>query len=176
MSLESRFSEEERVLLTVTPSLIGSSMAFAEGSGLGTIKELFANVKTFIGGSKKYPDNEIIVGALPNLEDSKEAMAKAKDMREKMMARLKHNGIDSHKKLKKQLVTDCKAINVLLAEKSNAQETAEYKAWAMSVAENVAIAAKEGGFLGIGGERISVGEKELFAEVAEALGTKSRLT
>ncbi len=176
MSFNSRFTAEEQQLLTSTPSLIGSAMAFAEGSGLGTIKELFANVKTFIGGAKKFPDNEIIVGVLPNLEDRKDAMDKAKVMRENMMTRLKQNGIDSHEKLQKQLVKDCNTINALLAEKSTPHERAEYKAWAMSVAENVAKAAKEGGFIGIGGERISVGEKELLAEVAEALGTKSQLT
>jgi hypothetical protein len=176
MSLESRFTDEEQQLLTSTPSLIGSSMAFAEGSGLGTIKELFANAKTYIGGAKQFPNNEIIVGVLPNLEDRKDAMAKAKEMREKMMNRLKQNEIDSHEKLKTQLLNDCKAINTLLSEKSSLEEAEDYKEWAMSVAENVAKAAKEGGFLGIGGERISVGEKELFAEVAEALGTNSKLT
>ena len=35
--------------------------------------------------------------------------------------------------------------------------------------------AKEGGFLGIGGTRISDGEKEAFAEIASALGTNSNL-
>ena len=45
----------------------------------------------------------------------------------------------------------------------------------MGVAANVAKAAKEGGFLGIGGTRISEGEKEAFAQIAEALGTQSTL-
>ncbi len=175
MSLETRFSEEELLLLTSTPSLIGSAMAFAEGSGLGTIKELFATAKTFIGGAKAFPDNEIIVGILPNLEDRKEAMAQAKEFRQNSMERLKQNGIDSHEKLHAQLIKDCNAVAALLTEKSNSQEASEYKEWAMSVAENVAKAAKEGGFLGIGGERISTGEKEFFAEVAQALGTTSQL-
>ena len=170
MSLDSRFSEQEQLLLTSTPSLIGSAMAFAEGSGLGTIKELYVNAKTFIGGAKAFPDNEIVVGVLPNLEDRKEAMAKAKEFREKSMQRLKDKGIDSHEKLQQQLIEDCKAVAALLTEKANPQEATEYKEWAMSVAENVAKAAKEGGFLGIGGERISAGEKEIFAEIGQALG------
>lgn len=175
MSVETRFSEEEQLLLTNTPSLIGSAMAFVEGSGLGTIKELFANAKTFIGGAKAFPDNEIIVGILPNLEDRKEAMAKAKNFREKSMARLKEKGIDSHEKLQQQLIADCKAVSVLLTDKATAEEATEYKEWAMSVAENVAKAAKEGGFLGIGGVRISDSEKQIFADIAQALGTSSSL-
>jgi hypothetical protein len=175
MSLDTRFSEEELLLLTSTPSLIGSAMAFAEGSGLGTIKELFANAKTFIGGAKVFPENEIIVGILPNLEDRKEAMANAKKFREKSMERLKEKGIDSHEKLNAQLISDCEAVTALLTEKATPQEATEYKEWAMSVAENVAKAAKEGGFLGIGGERISSGEKEIFAKISQALGTPSQL-
>ncbi len=175
MSLDTRFTEEEQLLLTSTPSLIGSAMAFAEGSGLGTIKELFANAKTFIGGAKVFPENEIIVGVLPNLEDRKEAMAKAKEFREKSMERLKEKGIDSHEKLNAQLISDCEAVSALLTEKATPQEATEYKEWAMSVAENVAKAAKEGGFLGIGGERISGGEKEVFSKIAQALGTASQL-
>ena len=176
MAVETRFSEEEQLLLTNTPSLIGSAMAFAEGSGLGTIKELFANAKTFIGGAKSFPDNEIIVGILPNLEDRKEAMAKAKDFREKSMARLKEKGIDSHEKLQQQLLTDCTAVSALLSEKATEAEANEYKEWAMSVAENVARAAKEGGFLGIGGVRVSDGEKLVFNDIAQALGTSSQLS
>lgn len=176
MTVETRFSEQEQLLLTSTPSLIGSAMAFAEGSGLGTIKELFANAKTFIGGAKVFPDNEIIVGILPNLEDRKEAMAKAKDFREKSMERLKEMGIDSHEKLQQQLIADCEAVTTLLGEKATEQEATEYKEWAMSVAENVAKAAKEGGFLGIGGERISAGEKQAFADISQALGAPSQLS
>ncbi len=176
MPLDTRFSKEEQLLLSSTPTLIGSVMAFAEGSGLGTIKELFANAKTFIGGAKAFPDNEIIVGVLPNLEDRKEAMAKAKEFREKSMERLKEKGIDSHEKLNDQLIIDCKTVSALLAEKASPQEATEYKEWAMSVAENVAKAAKEGGFLGMGGVRISEGEKEAFSKIAQALGTASQLS
>lgn len=175
MSIDTRFTEQEQLLLTTTPSLIGSAMAFAEGSGLGTIKELFANAKTYINGAKVFPDNEIIVGILPNLEDRKEAMAKAKDFREKSMAKLKEKGIDSHEKLQEQLLIDCKAVTTLLKEKATESESSEYKEWAVSIAENVAKAAKEGGFLGIGGERISEGEKQAFADITKALETTAKI-
>jgi hypothetical protein len=46
----------------------------------------------------------------------------------------------------------------------------------MSIAENVAKAAKEGGILGFGGTRISAAEKEAFAQIAEAIGTTSSLS
>ena len=175
MSLKNRFTEEEIFLLSTTPTQIGTVMAFAEGSGLGTIKELYANSKAFIAGLKEYPDNEIITGILPNVTDFKESMGKAKAMREKALSRLKESGIKSNEDLRAQLIKDSKAVSQILAEKASADEAREYKEWAMHIAENVAKAAKEGGFLGIGGTRISEGEVEAFTQIAEALGAETRL-
>ncbi len=175
MSIEERFTEDEIFLLTNTPTLIGSVMAFAEGSGLGTIKELFASSKSFTDGVKEYPDNEIITGILPALGDVKDTMDRAREMREKSLARLKDRQIDSSKKLKDQLLEDSKKIATILKEKATPKEEQEYKEWAMAIASNVAKAAKEGGFLGFGGTQISEGEKQAFAEIAAALGADSQL-
>ena len=176
MSLETRFTEEEIFLLSTTPMQIGTVMAFSEGSGLGTVKEMFASSKTFINGVKEYPNNEIITGVLPTVSDLKEAMSQSKEMRQKAVARLKEQGIDSSEKLRQQLIEDGQAVAKILTEKATNDEANEYKEWAMSIATNVANAAKEGGFLGIGGTRISDGEKQAFAEIADALGATSRLT
>ena len=45
----------------------------------------------------------------------------------------------------------------------------------MEIAEKVTKVAKEGGFLGIGGTRVSDGEKEAFAQIADALGIQTDL-
>ncbi|NOQ65182.1 MAG: hypothetical protein GQ582_11785 [Methyloprofundus sp.] len=175
MSFEQRFTEQEQLLLSSAPVMIGSSMAFAESSGLATVKELMASAKTYMDGLKAYPNNEIIQGVLPNLEDHKEAIADAKKFREKTTARIKEKGIDSQEKMRALLLADTSAINTLLIEKATVEEAAEYKEWIMLVATNVAKAAKEGGFLGFGGERISAAEKVLFAELAQVLGMSSVL-
>ena len=175
MSLENRFTEEEIFLLTNTPTLIGTVMAFAEGSGLGTIKEMMTSSKTYIKGVKEYPDNEIITGILPALGNIKEAMSKAKEMREKSIARLKEQQINSSEKLRQQLIRDSREVARILKEKASPKEAQEYRDWSMTIAENVAKAAREGGILGIGGTRVSDGEKQAFAEIAEALGAQRYL-
>ena len=175
MSFEQRFTEKERLLLASAPVMIGSSMAFSESSGLATVKELMASAKTYMDGLKAYPHNEIIQGVLPNLENRKEAMADAKEFREQTTERIKEKGIDSAAKMRALLLADTSAINTLLIEKATVEEAAEFKEWIMLVAANVAKAAKEGGFLGFGGERISEGEKALFAELAQILGVSSIL-
>jgi hypothetical protein len=52
------------------------------------------------------------------------------------------------------------------------QDADEYKRWVMSVAQKVAEASKEGGFLGFGGKRVSEEEKTSLREIAEAIGYK----
>ena len=176
MSFENRFTEDEIFLLTTTPTQIGTVMAFAEeGSGLGTIKEIFASSKSFINGLKEYPDNEIITGILPSVSNLKEAMGQSKEMRTKAVSRLKELNVNSSDQLRAQLIADCKAVVSILDEKASPEEAREYKEWAMSIAENVAKAAKEGGFLGMGGTRVSSGEKAAFAQIADALGINTNL-
>ena len=150
-------------------------MAFAESSGLATVKELMESAKSYMAGLKAYPNNQIIQGILPNLEDRKDAMAQAKEFRDKTLARLKEKEVDSPEKIRALLLEDSQTINALLKEKASPEEAAEYKQWAMSVAANVAKAAKEGGVLGFGGERVSEGEKTLFAELGRVLETDTRL-
>lgn len=176
MSFEERFTEEEVFLLSTTPTQIGTVMVFAEGSGLGTVKEMYASSKSFANGLKAYPNNEIIIGVLPNMEDLKGSLGKAKEMRNKAIARLKEKGIKTSEDLRAQLIKDSRKVATILEQKASAEEASEYKEWAMSIAENVAKAAKEGGFLGIGGTRVSDSEIEAFAQIAHAMGTSSRLT
>ena len=55
-------------------------------------------------------------------------------------------------------------------EAKSPSEGAAYRAWLLSVATNVSQAAKEGGFLGIGGTPVSTEEREALAQLAQALG------
>jgi hypothetical protein len=49
------------------------------------------------------------------------------------------------------------------------QDAAALKAWLPSISQNVAEAAKEGGFLGFGGVRISDAEKAALADINKTL-------
>jgi hypothetical protein len=54
--------------------------------------------------------------------------------------------------------------------KADPQEAREFKTWLRSISQEVAEAAKEGGFLGIGGVRVSEAEQAALREISEALG------
>jgi hypothetical protein len=62
------------------------------------------------------------------------------------------------------------AIGIVEA-KATAAETDSYKAFVMRVAQAVASAHKEGGFLGIGGKQVSDAENQALDETSAALGT-----
>jgi hypothetical protein len=63
-----------------------------------------------------------------------------------------------------------KAMSILEAT-ATPEETDAYKKFVMTVAQAVAGAHKEGGFLGVGGTRISEAENQALDEISAALGT-----
>ena len=58
----------------------------------------------------------------------------------------------------------------ILEAKSTPAETDAYKVFVMTVAQAVASAHKEGGFLGIGGKQVSDAENQALDEISSALG------
>lgn len=166
------FTEDELNLLASVPQLIGTAMAAASGSGLfGTGKEAFANASAVLEGLKSYPDNALIRELLPDpAADRKAAVEKMSRTRDWASARLKANGVNSAETLTQQMLADARAAAALLDAKASPAEAEDYRAWTMAIAEKVANAATEGGFLGFGGERLSAPEKALLAQIREALG------
>ena len=170
MALE--LTDDERQLLASLPQTIGAAMAFAGKSGFfGTGKELFASGKTVLEGGRQYAGNALIQSLIPDVQaaDRGAEMARMTATRDWARARMKEKGIDSPAKLRELAVTDARAASALLAARVSPEVADEYRAWTMQVAENVANAASEGGFLGFGGERLSEGERQLLDDLKTAL-------
>jgi len=70
----------------------------------------------------------------------------------------------------KQRAIDALRSAAAVVEQKAPSDAASYKAWLTRIANNVAEAAKEGGFLGFGGVDVSDAEKATLAEIAAALG------
>jgi hypothetical protein len=120
---------------------------------------------------KTFPGNALLKQLVPDTAGNRQqAMDQLKKFRDWGLARLKQKGVDSAEKVGALAIEDSKAVAALLAAKATPQEAKEYKQWALSVAENVANAASEGGFLGFGGERVSDPEKQLLTKIRSALG------
>ncbi len=171
--MASTFTEEELFLLAGAPHMIGTAMAMIGKSGFfGTGKEMFASAQSVLAGVKDYPNNSVIKAVVPHVEDGVSgAMDQAKKTREWMSSRMKEKGVSSREAMAELAIEDCRAAAVLVAAKSTPVEAEEYKQWTLSVAEKVAMAASEGGFLGFGGERFSEPEQKLLSDIEKALGT-----
>ena len=152
-------TEDELQLLAALPQSIGSAVAFAGRSGLfGTGKEMFASGQALMAGVKDYPGNELIQAIVPD--------PKAAD---KSAARMKAKGITSAEKLTAQTLEDAREAAQLLDSKVDPAQAAQYRQWALGVADKVAMASTEGGFLGFGGTRLSDAEKSLIDQLKTAL-------
>ena len=169
MSFEQRFTEDEQIMLSSLPTLIGSVMSLTEGSGLGTVKEMISSATSVMAGAKDFATNEIISGVLPSMTNMEEGMARAKELKTKLQSQLKAHEIDSKEELRQYVIDTCKKVHDVLTGKAKQVEADEYKKWTLNVAENVAKSASEGGFLGFGGTQVSDSEKKLFDDIASAL-------
>jgi len=170
MSVKDKYSDDEWYLIATVPSMVGAAMAGAGKSGIiGTTKEAMASMKSIVAGKNDYPDNEVIGGILEKAESFSDAREKAGAFREKAMADLKSQDIKSPDEFNSYMLGNCKQAIALVTERSGAQAASEYQQWSMTIAEKVAEAASEGGFLGFGGEQVSDGEKELLAKIEQTL-------
>lgn len=164
-------TEDEQLTLTTLPSLIGSAVAFSAKSGaIGTVKEMMANAKAAVAGRTSFPDNELINSILPNMDDAGAALERAKSIQAAQVERIKAAGVESADDMRDYVLAQAGAARELLASKVDSAEAAQYKEWVMGVADSVANAAKEGGFLGMGGEQVSDSETETIAAIKNELG------
>ena len=75
--------------------------------------------------------------------------------------------------LKQEVLSGLRKAMVLAEQKASADEKQGFGQWLYSVAVNVAEASKEGGFLGMGGVRVSDEEKAALIELAGIFGVNA---
>ncbi len=171
MSIKNEFTEDEWFLLSSTPAMIGAAMSAAAPSGvIGTVKEMTAGMRGTVQGLTDYPDSELVTALLEKAQNWDEAKEKASDYREKAKARLDGAQIKSREDLQDHVLADCAAAAKLVDAKCSAEDAKTYKEWSVKIANKVAQAAKEGGILGFGGERVSAEESELLRKIETAIG------
>jgi hypothetical protein len=123
--------------------------SFAAGSALAT-------AKTDAGSTA------LIKAVVADFETS-EGRSQARDgLKEKF-------GRSKPAEIKAMCLTTLREVGALISTKAP-EDAAAFKGWLRRISQEVAEASKEGGFLGIGGERVSEAEKATLTEIASALG------
>lgn len=159
MSNVSNFTPEELNLIRGIIPLTGFAVAVAGNSGIiGTFKEAAATAKGLGEAAAKYPQNELIQSLLKDFSQNRPTMPK-------------YNPLEAgiQEKIKADALAKTRQVIALLAQKATSQEVTEFKQWILAVSESVANAAKEGAFLGIGGERVSAAEKAVLSDLQGVL-------
>jgi hypothetical protein len=164
MAKKADFTSEEWQLILSMPQVAALYLALASPSGpLGLAQEMIASTKGLVEALKSSSGNELVDAVAADVR------AKAEN-REKMEPPLEP-GRDANE-IKAKCLQSCRDVAALLSQKAPADAGA-YKQWVYQAAQNSANAAREGGFFGIGGEKVSEAETAALQEIAAALGIAS---
>jgi hypothetical protein len=164
-------STDDQIVLARTPTALVMATAYAEQDGVFSIrKELKAGLQAAIDGATAFPDNQIIQRlALEmnsiNPEEVDEVQDRARNATDPADLVEERNPTTS-RPMALQLSAQSLAI---MESNATAEETVEFKYWLYSIADQVTLASKAGGFLGFGGTRVSPAEARFLDALREAL-------
>src|SRR5215469_12878810 len=161
MLTKNDFAASDWNTLRDTPYLVGLATLLAEPSGLGTIKESIA----------------IAMGILEN-QASEIPLIRDLTSRVEIQAAqnsLKGRFTGSQGQLSKNVVRDLSLENArssiaMLSGKADAEEIDAYRKLLYGLAERVANASREGGFLGFGGKAVSAAEQSFLDDLQTTIG------
>ena len=151
MTSKADFNAEEWETVVNGPVYAGMRVISAERGG--TLRETLAMGRAYQAAREHHGESELLdelVSSPPSIDPN----------------RLREAGGDIGSIATEQLR---EAVMILQA-KTTATETDAYKRFVMTVAQTVAGAHKEGGFLGIGGKQITDAENQALDELSSSLG------
>ena len=162
MTDKSSFTPDEWKLLLESVMAASIAITAAEPSGLwGLLKESFAG-GTEPAKAKIDPGTDGLIKAVVNDFGTTEGRSVTRDgLKDKL------KGIKPAE-MKDKCVETLRQAAALVDAKAPG-DAAAFKGWLRQISQHVAEAAKEGGFLGIGGVQVSEAEKATLAEVSIAL-------
>jgi hypothetical protein len=162
MSTRTDYTDEEWKNIKAAPLLAGMWVSTAASSGpIDTAKEAVAISQTLTDLVKKGSTNQLIATLI---DEVKPKEGEAVQSREGIAINVK-----TPQELHKATIETLQQANAALT-KATPEEATEYRQLVMTVAQRVAEAGKEGGFMGIGGTRVSPAETKAIQEIRDAVG------
>lgn len=171
MTVLEDFSTEDQVVLARTPNALVMATAYAEQDGVFSIrKELKAGLQAAVDGATAFPTNQVIQRLAlemnsinpTEVEDVKERAAHATTPED----RVEERNPSTSRPMALQLASQSLAI---MEANATVEEAVEFKYWLYSIADQVTLASKAGGFLGFGGTRVSPAEAAFLDDLRDAL-------
>ncbi|HLZ61344.1 MAG TPA: hypothetical protein VKR06_30730, partial [Ktedonosporobacter sp.] len=165
------FTAAEWKTLLELPLKVGRAMMVVAPSGpVGLLQEAMAmgkSVQALMGQDVQNPLLKALGGQL------KAQLEAAQANGQNPFASMSSAGGGDPQAIRQDALTSCQQILTTIS-KIPQQDANAYKQFILGTAQNVAMAASEGGFLGMGGEQVSAEERSLLNDLAKALGFQQR--
>ncbi|WP_457796701.1 hypothetical protein [Methylocystis sp. S23] len=163
MANRSSFTPDQWSKVLQAPLLVGFAVSAGDPSGIiGTLQEGMASAGAF-AAAKADADGDALIKAVVDDLLTPEGRTKARED-----VRLLIQGVEL-KEIKIRALEELRNMSKIL-DAAAPLEARPFKNWLHYIANLVAEAASEGGFLGFGGEKVSTAERATLAEISAALG------
>jgi hypothetical protein len=163
MANKSDFTAEEWKKLLESPLLAGFAVSAGDPSGfIGTLQEGFASAKA-LATAKSDPNADALIKAVVDDLLTPDGRAAARDGVKGVVDGAKVE------EFKDRALVELRRTASILDSKAPSESKA-FKDWLNHIANLVAEAGVEGGFLGFGGVKVTDAERATLAEISTALG------
>jgi hypothetical protein len=157
MTTKADFTEEEWERLGRAPLVAGMAISIADPGGpFETLKETSAALRTVVEAAQTGGHGDLVQALAADVA------AKAQH-RQNPLAGFSTKGANA----REAILDELRAVYALLVEKTTPEEVEEYREWLKTASQQAALAAKEGGFLGIGAQLVSEREQQMLDTLAE---------
>lgn len=171
MTALSTFDGDELALLNRTPTAVAIAAAYAQPDGVVSLmREMQAGIRAAKEAATAFPDNELIQALADAMQDDDptedvEAAGDAGETEPNEVMEERNPNLAAESAIELS-----QASMAILSERATIEERIEFKHWLFAIADQVTRAAKSGGFLGLGGQRVTNEEAVFLAHLKDALG------
>ena len=159
MTTKTNYTPDEWQTLAVLPSVVGLAVILAEGSARrGRKDEMAALASSMAAAAADFPDNELVRAVLPDAQTAANSDEVQAYRHQKSTAKALEVASEW-----------CEKANAILKPKSSFLEADGYKRFVLSTGLNEALVSADAEYLGIGGEKLSHGERKTLLKLIEVL-------
>jgi hypothetical protein len=154
MTSKQDFTEEEWTRIRRAPLVAGFAISLADPGGpIELAKETMASLRS------------------ATLPPSQEELLASVALDVEALAQHRQNPLGDFKpRSGQQVLEELRAVNEMVTAKATPEEAEAFRRWLLAAAKAAADAAKEGGFMGFGGEQVSAGERQMMEQLGTTLG------
>ena len=161
MTTKEAFTAEEWTQLETAPIYAGMGIIAADPAVTSIFKESAAMAKAMVQNPVPAGAQDLVGGIVAELNKKAENKEKFEEPQ---------FDTKDPEAIMQQIYAYVGGAAAIVDQKAGADEARGYKEWLLSVAQSVAEAGKEGGFLGIGAVRVSEQEKTVLDNYSKTLG------